>query len=179
MKFLKSRMVHQFTIFLLRSDFDERQKGFTLIELIIVMVILSILFAVAIPTFVSQIGKARESELLMKLGAIARSQQAYHFEKGEFATTMSVLKNNNGDISSYYYNFSEPEVTTTPTNTKVKHQAVAKNPGKDQIRDYAIGVYLENGAYNRATCQSVSIGEEVNVGNEPGDDCTNSGNKIQ
>jgi type IV pilus assembly protein PilA len=175
MNFLQSKTIQKLAIILFRVEIDERQKGFTLLELMVVMIIISILFAVAIPTFFSQIGKARESELLMKFGAIARSQQGYHFEKGKFANSMSVLKNSDGDIFSFYYNFLEPDVTIT----RVKHQAVAKNSAKDQTRDYAIGVYFENGAYPRATCQSAKIGDGVNVGEQADDPCTDSGIKIQ
>ena len=175
MKFLKSGIIHRFAILSLRPNLDERQKGFTLLELIVVMIIISILFAVAIPTFFSQVGKARESELLLKLGAMARSQQGYHYEKGRFAPSINALENNDGGISSFYYNFLVPDVTTT----RVKHQAVAKDSGKDQTRDYAIGVYFENGAYGRATCQGANIGDAVNVGELSSDPCTNSGTKVK
>lgn len=139
------------------------------------MLIVSVLSAVAIPTFFGQIGKSREAEVQMKLGSIARSQQAYHYENGEFAATMNIISLSSGFVSSDYYDFPDPIVDAV----KVKHQATAKNSGNDQTRDYAIGVYFDNGGYYRATCQGSQIGEAVNVGDLFTDPCTNNGNKVQ
>ena len=153
-------------------------QGFTLIELIVVMIILSVLAAIAIPAFYSQIGKSREAELQMKMGAIARSQQAYHYELGQFAPTINTLSLSNGLITSNYYNFLDPASGDIDA-TKVKHQAIPKDSGKDQTRNYAIGVYYNNGAYGRSTCRGTQIGDAVNVGDTPDDPCTNNGTRVQ
>ncbi len=55
-----------------------REKGFTLIELMIVVAILGILAAVAIPSFRNYQWKAKRSEAYVNLGAMANSQKAYH-----------------------------------------------------------------------------------------------------
>ncbi len=55
-----------------------REKGFTLIELMIVVAILGILAAVAIPSFQNYQWKAKRSEAYVNLGAMANSQKAYH-----------------------------------------------------------------------------------------------------
>ena len=161
--------------FFLRFFFLNPMKGFTLLELMIVMIFISVLAAISIPVFQRQIGKAREAEVQLKLGAIARSQNAYHYVNNTFAPTLSVLAADTGAISSFYYNFPDP----TADSTKVKHQAVAKQPGLYQLRDYAIGVYYDGGSYARATCQGVGIGDPVNVGDTVSDSCTDSGLKLQ
>lgn len=148
--------------------------GFTLIELIVVMMIISVLAAVAIPVFQRQIGKAREAEVQLKLGAIARSQTAYHYTNGVFASTMAILAADTGVINSFYYTFPNP----TTNGLNIKHQAIAVTPGLYQTRDYAIGVYYVNGGYERATCQGLDIGQSVNVGVLSTDFCTNNGIKI-
>ena len=152
-----------------------RMKGFTLLELMVVMIVISVLAAISIPVFQRQVGKAREAEVQLKLGAIARSQMAYHYVNGSFATTLSVLAADTGAISSFYYNFPDP----TGDSTKVKHQAVAKEPALYQLRDYAIGLYYVDGAYVRANCQGFGIGDPVNVGDLPSDLCTNNGIQLQ
>ena len=46
------------------------QKGFTLVELMVVIVIVGILSAVALPNFLSQTSKAKATECTTRLGAI-------------------------------------------------------------------------------------------------------------
>ena len=53
------------------------QKGFTLIELMIVVAIIGILAAIAIPNFVNYQRRAKTSEARTNLGAIRTSQEAY------------------------------------------------------------------------------------------------------
>ena len=137
----------------------------------VVMIIISILAVIGLPVFQRQIGKSREAELKLKLGAIARSQTAYHYVHGSFALTMDAIEADTGQITSTYYTFPDP---TGDSNT-VKHQAIAINPGLFQLRNYAIGIYNINGAYGRATCQGLDVGDVVNVGNTPDEPCTNNG----
>ena len=56
------------------------QKGFTLIELMIVVLIVGILSAVAIPTFRNFQSKAHRAELKANLGGIFMAQEAYYQE---------------------------------------------------------------------------------------------------
>jgi type IV pilus assembly protein PilA len=74
---------------------DGRWKGahgFTLIELMIVVAIIGILAAVAIPNFMTYQAKARQSEAKVSLGAIFTSATAYFGAQDTYlATTFNTL----------------------------------------------------------------------------------------
>jgi len=59
-------------------------KGFTLAELLIVIVILGILGGIALPRFYPQAEKAHAAEAVSMLSAIRQGELAYHLESGEY-----------------------------------------------------------------------------------------------
>ena len=60
------------------------KKGFTLIELLLVVTILGILAAVAIPKLFPQTEYARTSEAIALLTAIQQAEKAHFLEQGEY-----------------------------------------------------------------------------------------------
>ncbi|HUJ28296.1 MAG TPA: prepilin-type N-terminal cleavage/methylation domain-containing protein [Myxococcales bacterium] len=62
------------------------QKGFTLIELMIVVAIIGILAAIAIPNFIKFQARSKQSEAKANLKAIFTAQKAYYQEKDHFSS---------------------------------------------------------------------------------------------
>jgi prepilin-type N-terminal cleavage/methylation domain-containing protein len=67
-----------------RSRRSRRRSGFSLMELMIVVVITSVLAAIAIPTFSGYIQKSRTSEAVDFLGVIKLRQESYRSEFGQY-----------------------------------------------------------------------------------------------
>ena len=69
-----------------------KNKGFTLIELMIVVAIISILAAIAIPNFLSFVSKTRRSEVKSNLTAIYKSEISYFGENDTFSPSFAAIR---------------------------------------------------------------------------------------
>jgi type IV pilus assembly protein PilA len=69
----------------------KNKKGFTLIELMIVVAIIGILAAIAIPNFMTYQCKAKQSEAKSILGAIRTAQEAYYAEYSTYAADTAAM----------------------------------------------------------------------------------------
>lgn len=67
------------------------QQGFTLIEVLVVMVMLGVLASVALPSLLGQAVKAKQARALMYIGVVNRAQQSFFMENDRFATSTSEL----------------------------------------------------------------------------------------
>ena len=93
-----------------------KTKGFTLVELVIVIVIVGILSIVAVPIYRGYTRKAMATEGKALLGAIQTAQKIYYAENAFFApqtaTSFSSLLDVDARSNKYFTSFSIPTADT-------------------------------------------------------------------
>ena len=92
-----------------------KNKGFTLIELMIVVAIIAILAAVAAPKFGQQIMKSKDAKGLSLVGNWRSASQLYYSDQGDYATKMGDLVNQVDD-TTIKGTYSDTGLTTLITN---------------------------------------------------------------
>lgn len=86
-------------------------KGFTLIELMIVVAIIGILAAIAIPNYMNYQCKAKQSEAKTNLGAIRTSQEAFRAEYDSYTSSLNAIGFDIQGDQMYDYNMTAATTT--------------------------------------------------------------------
>lgn len=60
------------------------KKGFTLVELLVVVLIIAVLAAIALPQYTTAVERSRATEALTLMAAISESAQRYRFHQGKW-----------------------------------------------------------------------------------------------
>ena len=94
-----------------------RGKGFTLIELLIVVAIIAILAAIAIPNFLAAQVRSKVSRAKSEIRTLCNATQAYFVDNNEFPRAtgwygpVNIIPDKKGSKESYY-RYSNPVITT-------------------------------------------------------------------
>ncbi len=109
----------------MKSRYGNGSRGFTVIELMIVLVIIAILVALAYPSYIDYVRKARRGEAQQLLMNWSINQEIWRSNNPEYATTAQLPAPTHDD-----YTFTLPDRTATAFTLK----AVASG---DQVNDHA------------------------------------------
>lgn len=96
--------------------FRDKKRGFSLVELMIVVAIIAILAAIAIPSFMRFAMKAKTSEATGNLSAIRTGEESYKAEEDTYrdCTESPTIS---GDVTSALKTWTDPGATGDPATS--------------------------------------------------------------
>jgi type IV pilus assembly protein PilE len=115
-----------------QKDQMKKNKAFTLVEMMIVMVIIGALASVAVPSYTTHIERVRASEGVQNLTALLSSQKRYFLENSAYAAALASL---DIDIPASN-NFDVPTVA----NNAAAVASIARNDATYTLTISAAGV---------------------------------------
>ena len=130
-------------------------KGFTLIELMIVVAIIGILAAIAIPQFANLVSKSQEGRTKANLGTIRSALSIYYGDSEGWYPVAAA----NGNLSALAYgnrylqsvpNADLPKTTNSAGHSSTNNEVVA-------IADASAGWYYDNGGGASSTWGKVAV----------------------
>lgn len=141
-------------LFMNRRYNSKPQSGFTLIEVLIVVAIIGIIAAIAVPSYSIYITKANRTDAMNFLSEVAGEQQRYFSENNIYAGTMKEL------------GYGTADTANSPEN----HYTVSINQPDDDKTIYILTAAPATGGKQQGDeeCMAFTIDSTGNKGNTGG-----------
>src|SRR5206468_1191844 len=138
-------------------------KGFTLIELMIVVAIIGILAAIAIPNFIKFQARSKQSEAKANMKAMFTAEKAFYQEKDKFSSLVGEVGFAPERNNRYNYFLTGGTVTLDDrTTTSATTGSLATGIQADVFKGYAATTGAASGG---ATASAVSSGPFIGTAN--------------
>ncbi|MBP7796342.1 MAG: type II secretion system protein [Elusimicrobiales bacterium] len=119
-----------------------KKKGFTLVELMIVIVIIGILAAVAVPKFADMVDKSKEGATKAQLTAIRGALQVYYSDnEGKFPLDKDTV---NGSSTAVLTTSLIPKYISDIGMAKLPHKANNNNCATESSTVYKVAIPTAN-----------------------------------
>jgi len=108
------------------------KKGFTLLELMVVLIILGVLVSLGMPQYMAAVEKSRTAEAVGILGAIRGAELRYFSAHGTYAPDCAVLQGTEScglDVSVGTLKFFEPPAVAFVNNDSQAFATIRRLPG--------------------------------------------------
>ncbi len=116
-----------------------RQRGFTLLELLVVILIIGMLTGIVAPRFLGQVGRSETTTARAQLDALDKALQAYRIDTGRFPSTsqgLRALVTQPGDETRWRGPYMQGEIPMDPWGSPYQY----RNPGSSG-KDYDLLSY--------------------------------------
>ena len=135
-------------------DNYRKQTGFTLVELVIVIVIAGILSVISVPIYRGYVEKAIMAEGQMLLSSIGKAELAYHLQhkrflpvdKTDHSTELNVDSRGGKFFNKFYATLSGSVVTGMPETIAAEKNTLLSNSSVEKVNynyDPRYAVYIE------------------------------------
>jgi type IV pilus assembly protein PilE len=125
-----------------------RNRGFSLIELVIAICVVGILAAIALPSFTGQLRKSARAEAQSFMTTAAGNQQQYLLNRRAYASSFGDLRTTVPPDLNAKYTFTVAAADGPPPTFSMTATAIG-----DQARDTCPALFIDNaGNKNPPTC---------------------------
>ncbi len=152
------------------------KKGFTLVELLIVVVIIAGFAAMTYPSYRSSIERARASEAVTMLGTIQAAQQKHFINYEEYGTTFRdindfepAIKNFDSTQSSFYTEYFKYSLDSDNKQAKAQRADGSSilNKGYELVaeynKDFIMCKVLDGSEDGDKVCSSLTDREKIDT----------------
>ena len=151
-----------------RPDLPDTPKGMTLVELMIVLVILSVLAAVAWPSYQNAVQRSRRADGIAALTRIMQAQERWRANHPQYSGTLSELIPDRTTSHDGHYTLGVAVEAEDPTAARSKYTATATvistSPQASDTRCQVLRVRISDG---NITYESLASGGTENSQPDP------------
>lgn len=124
--------------------------------MLVVILIVGLLSAIALPSYLNQAAKSRASEARSNIGSVNRAQQAYYLENGRMTDNLSDLSMK---INSKFYIYQLTSINSRYIESKARISPTSSVRDLKQY-DSAIQVNSATDFFGQVICESLEINQD-------------------